>query len=144
MLLNFLRFCHPTYYPSPFFLIGLGKKLFGSREPWQACLWTPDTPIVMALLWHCYYLAGNQARTLSSNTPICPNGQSLSLLVSHLAASSSVIIPNWRSTLKVPVSSCLWPSHLFLNLHVIILIKTGLTTKRIRKSQVGFEGKSPG
>lgn len=43
---------------------------------------------------------------------------------------------------EFPESRWLWPSHLLLD-PFVILIKTRLTLKRIRKSQVGFWGQIP-
>lgn len=75
-------------------------------------------------------------------TLICSSGHCLWAAtlfhINHLASSSPVNIPICKAHIKLPVSSWLWPFHSFLNLHVITLIKTGLTTKRIKKSQVGF------
>lgn len=94
------------------------------------------------LLWCPHYLGCIQVHAISSNAIICSSGHSLwvtSLFyISHLAALSPVILPICRPGIKVPVGSWLWPSHLFLSLHIIILLKTGLTTKRIQKSQAGF------
>lgn len=94
------------------------------------------------LLWCPQYLGCIQVHAISSNAIICSSGHSLwvtSLFcTSHLAALCPVILPICRPGIKVSVGSWLWPSHLFLSLRIIILLQTGLTTKRIKKSQAGF------
>lgn len=72
----------------------------------------------------------------TSNAHICTKDHSLSdrsLQNQSLVCFKLCYSLCLKAHIKVTVSSCWWLPHLFLNLHIIIII---LTTKNIKKSQV--------